>query len=186
MIQVKKKLFRTFDEAYDYFEPGVRCLTNTFMGDSGEKDDCRQMLRLKVWKLFEDPDRVFNSNYVSRRLKWDVINFINRDPGYNWTKTFSSLESLMESENPKFLALLEVDTEENADRDVEIEDIILRSRPHLSPKQYEALTLFLSGASSEMIRRFLGTRSRNMTRYYLLLAESFAIIREVVGYDGED
>jgi len=180
MILIKGKLYDNVDEAILYFEPTIRQLTNMFLGMHPEKDDCRQELRIKIWNLYNNKEREFNSGYVTRRLRWDTINFINRNTGYNWYKTFKSLDTMKETEKDLLFSSLENKGNITKDDELEIESMIIKAKKHLLPRQYEALTLFLSGASTEMIREFLGTRSRNMTKYYLLLAEAFAILREVV------
>lgn len=183
MIAIKGKVYDDVDAAILYFEPTIRQITNLFLGGSPEKDDCRQELRIKIWELYKNPDKKFNSGYVTTRLKWDTINFINRNTGYNWYKTFKSLDTMKETEIDLLFNKVESQARISRDEEVEIESMIDKATEHLLPRQYEALTLFLSGASTEMIREFLGTRSRNMTRYYLLLAESFAILREVTHGD---
>lgn len=179
MIVIKGKTYDDVDSAILYFEPTIRQLTNMFLGTSPEKDDCRQELRIKIWALFNNKEREFNSGYVTTRLKWDTINFINRNTGYNWYKTFKSLDTMKETEKDLLFNSLKDNRHISKENELEVEKIISSSKEHMTPRQYEALTLFLSGASTEMIRVFLGTRSRNMTRYYLLLAEAFAILREV-------
>lgn len=186
MIVIKGKKHEDIDSAILYFEPTIRQLTNLFLGNSAEKEDCRQELRIKIWSLFNNKEREFNSGYITRRLKWDTINFINRNTGYNWYKTFKSLDNMTETEQDLLFNSLENNLNISKDNELEIETIILKAKKYFLPKQYEALTLFLSGASTEMIREFLGTRSRNMTRYYLLLAEAFAILREVANATVED
>ena len=180
MIVIKGKVYDDVDAAITYFEPTIRQLTNLFLGTHPEKDDCRQELRIKIWALYKNKERQFNSGYVTRRLKWDTINFINRNTGYNWHKTFKSLDTMKETEWVDFPDQVRFGNHWGKDDQIEIENMIEKAKEHLLPRQYEALTLFLSGASTDMIREFLGTRSRNMTRYYLFLAEAFAILREVV------
>lgn len=180
MILIKDILCTDADVAITHFEPMIRRLTNTFISTSSEKDDCRQDLRIKVWKLFENPDRTFNEGYIARRLKFDLINFINRDHGYNWSKKFSSIESFDEQELDYLIAGMSESQPQDIEKDILIEEILEHGQELLSEKQYESLILFMSGAPIDMVRCFLGTRSRNMTRFYLLLAESFTILKEVM------
>lgn len=185
MIVIKGKTYEDVDEVILYFEPTIRQLTNLFLGSSPEKPDCQQELRIKIWELFKNKDREFNSSYVTRRLRWDTINFINRNTGYNWYKVFRSLDTMKETEQDLIFSKAINSPLISEEDEVEVIDMISKAKKHLLPKQYEALTLFLSGASTDLIREFLGTRSRNMTRYYLMLAEAFAILREVVHEDHE-
>jgi hypothetical protein len=185
MIVIKGKVCEDADKVIIYFEPTIRQLTNMFLGSNPEKQDCQQELRIKIWELFKNEDRQFNTSYVTRRLKWDTINFINRNTGYNWYKTFRSIDTMKETEKDLLFGSI-IDTSRiSADDTLYIKEMICKAKPHLLQKQYEALVLFLSGAPTELIREFLGTRSRNMTRYYLLLAEAFAILREVIHEEQE-
>jgi len=185
MIVIKGKTYEDADAAIRYFEPTIRQLTNMFLGASAEKEDCRQELRIKIWGLFKNKEREFNSSYVTRRLRWDTINFINRNTGYNWYKKFKSLDTMEEGEKDVLFSLMDESDPKKVEVDLEMEDIIVKAKEYLLPKQYESLSLFLSGATTDMIREFLGTRSRNMTRYYLLLAEALAILREVAYEEAE-
>jgi len=185
MIVIKGKTYEDVDEAITYFEATIRQLTNMFLGAHPEKDDCRQELRIKIWSLFKNKEREFNSSYVTRRLKWDTINFINRNTGYNWYKTFKSLDTMKETEVDLLFKKVENNKFLDFEDELDISDMISKAKEYLTEKQYESLVLFLSGASTDLIREFLGTRSRNMTRYYLLLAESLAILREVVNEEFE-
>jgi hypothetical protein len=184
MIEVKGKFFKTYEESLKYFEPWIRSLTNILLKDSPEKDDCRQELRLKLWKLHKHEDRVYNSTYISRRLKWDTINFINRDEGYNWYKRFRSFDACSDQERETLLKFLDQNIEDNIELDIEIEDAIDKAKDKMSDKQYESLVLFLSGATPDMIGKFLGTRNKNITRYYLLLGEAISILRKVLSNEG--
>lgn len=179
MIVVNKKQFMDVDKVLAYFEPTVRQITNLFFYNSPYRDDIRQELRLKLWTLFLNENRIYNSSYVTTRLKYDCINFMNRDLCQKGFKLSSSLDNMTNGQKEEILSCVDYSDPNELENYIVIEDIILKAKPILTSKQYEALTLYLSGATTEMIRTFLGTRSRNMTRYYLLLAESFAILREV-------
>lgn len=179
MIIIKGKIYDDVEEVIAYFEPTIRQITNLFLATNPEKEDCRQELRIKIWQLWKNDEREFNSSYVSRRLRFDTINFINRNTGYSWYKTFKSLDVMKETEKDLLFNAIYENKQDSFLKNVELKDIIEKSKEYLLPKQYEAIVLFLSGANTEVIRDFLGTRSRNMTRYYLLLAEAIAIIREV-------
>ena len=178
MIQIKGTIMETYDDSLAYFEPWIKSLTNMILKSHPDKEDCRQELRIKLWKLHEK-EQMYNSTYISTRLKWDTINFINRDQGYNWNKVFKSFETCGEIELESLFSIIDFKIEKNVEVDFEVEDIIRKSKPRLTNSQYEALVLFLSGANSKMISNFLGTRNRNITRYYLLLGEAINILREV-------
>jgi len=186
MIVIKGKVCNDLDYVLNYFDPIINHMTNIFLGDDSEKDDCRQDLRLRIWKLFENKERTFNTSYISTRLKFDIINFINRDSGYKWKKTTVPIDNLAENDLDSLLLSHDMVDVNNYEFEYEIEDLILKASDRLTPKHKEALTLFLSGAPTSMVRKFLGTRNRNMTRYYLLLAESIAIIREVAYEEQSD
>ena len=178
MISIKEETVTDINKVLKYFEPWVCSLTNLFLKDSAEKDDCRQELRLKIWSLFKK-EGVYNTAYVVTRLKWDIINFVNRDAGYNWYKTFSTMEYYNEMDREDIFAVIDEELEDKFDTVLELEDIIQKAKPKLTDKQYEALVLYLSGANTEMISSFLGTRNNNITRYYLLLGEAIATLRKV-------
>jgi hypothetical protein len=182
MIQIKGTIMETYDDSLAYFEPWIKSLTNMILKSHPDKEDCRQELRLKLWSLHEK-DNMYNSTYVSTRLKWDTINFINRDTGYNWDKKFKSFEVCAYTELERLFSVKDYAIEKSLNVDIEVEDMILKAKSKLSQKQYEALILFLSGANSKMISSFLGTRNRNITRYYLLLGEAINILREVAIYE---
>jgi len=179
MIIRKDETCTDVDKTIEFFEPVIRQLTNTFIYSSSEKDDCRQNLRIKIWRLFEKPDRVFNEGYIAKRLKFDLINFINRDAGYSWRKKFTPIDTIEEQDLDMLMARMSETDPVDTEKQILVEEILECALEHLTEKQYEALILFMSGAHSDMIRQFLGTRSRNMTQYYLHLAESFGILKEV-------
>ncbi|PIR43276.1 hypothetical protein COV24_03390 [candidate division WWE3 bacterium CG10_big_fil_rev_8_21_14_0_10_32_10] len=179
MLIVHEKVIETIDDALKYYEPGIKKLTNKFIKRECDKEDCEQELRLSIWKLFKVEDKKYNSGYVTQRLYWDTINFVNRDDGYNWYNHFVSMEELSHSDEEDVLLKTCTDTGTSLLLQYEIKDLIDKALPALSYKQLEALTLFLSGANPKMLRKFLNIKGNHLTAYYLSLAESFAILKEV-------
>jgi len=178
MIEVNKKQFNSIDDALDYFEVTIKRATNLFMYGHAEIEDCRQFLRMRVYNFYCDKDKIVNSSYIQKRIKWDTLNFLKRDPGFNFFSKHINMDYINEDDldmilRKKFSS--EVGTEER----IVLEDLINKTKHKFSNRQYEALVLFLSGAPSDMICKFLGNRSSNLTRYYLLLAEVFTMLREV-------
>jgi hypothetical protein len=177
MIVIKGNLLQTVDESLAYFEPTICRLTNRYMHDHPEKDDCRQELRLVVWQFHENKEKYFNSLFVVNRLRWNVINFINRDFGFLWGKKLIQLDGLPEQEQNNALASM-ITGPINYDASLDIEKLLEKANCSLSHRQKEAITLFLSGAPASMIKRFLGVKGRHLTRYYILLSEAIEILRK--------
>lgn len=196
MISVDSTIQIDVDKTILHFEPMIKRTVSMIVGASPEADDCKQLLRMKIWALFENKERTFNEGYIARRLTWDTINFINRDAGYNWDKIFLSLEQLVEASNAddgisiaEAISSLENDSDEeenkvSLDFIADIGVMITRCRDKFTPKQYEALMLFLSGAPSDVVQEYYGSRHRNMTRYFNLVDSAVDVIREEIGYHG--
>lgn len=177
MIEIEGKIRKDIDEILQFYEPKIKKVTDKFLVNNPEKDDCRQLLRLKIVKLFNNTERVFNEAFVSKRLKWDTINFINRDFGYKWHKTHYSLDRLG---GVAFLETLEASISKlDLEKDILLEDLVIKAKPVFKKKEYEAIILFLSGANRSIISRFIGVRRNNLTRYYLSLSDAIEKIRQI-------
>lgn len=179
MIELDGTICYNFEKVLTKVEPLIKGVTNSILSASLEKEDCRQLLRLKVWNLYNKPDRKFNIAYLNQRLKFDTINFITRDSGYNFIKSTTSLESFSDAELENIIADLHTDSFEKMLTEIDLESLIERASLRMTHRHKECLVLFLSGAPTDMIRKFLGTRTANLTRYYILLAEALSIIKEV-------
>lgn len=177
MLEIDNTIYSDFDLACAYYEPYIARVS--YMVDNvSSREDCRQELRIKLWNLFLKTHGVYNINYVKRRLRWDVINFLNRDSIYNFSRCVYLTDNISEFTHRD--DFIEDSFFEKVDNGIYIESLLSKCTWKFSKNQYEALILFLADMPNSVIRDFFGFKSRNLTRYYLHLVEAIQILREEV------
>jgi hypothetical protein len=163
MIEIEGKVVPDIDVVLKHFEPRIGKLINMYIGGANDKEDCKQELRIKIWRLHSNKEKTFNTSYISTRCKWDIVNFINRDNGYNWWSFFSPLNHE---------AYMKIDPVSDIETKIELISIIKKVKKEIKPKQYEAFCLYLCGADRTLISLFLGKPNKNLTTYYSMLSEA--------------
>jgi len=176
MISIKGAIVHDIDTAIRYFDSTINYLTKRMIAYNSDIDDCRQLLRLKLWDMLRDQTRIFNESYILVRFRLDIINFINRNHEYNFLKSAESLEHLVDS-RAEYKEVIVFAHEPDFDFDLDLEIVLKTAADILPNSTYEALMLFLADVSHDVIREFYNIKSRNITKFYVELADAIAVLK---------
>jgi hypothetical protein len=180
MISIRGEVKDNIELVLSVFEPILVKLVR-IIPDLDSREDCKQELRLIIWRLFKVEDRVFTEAYVTQRLKWDTINFLNRDSIYNFSKNSLFVDDLFDFTHASLV--LENDSLQNmlfTEKKEALTSIIDRCKNKMTKREYEALMLYLSCEKNRVIKQFYGLENKNLTRYYINLANAVDILRKEI------